>query len=84
MPLAPQRCRVTFDYYAAPDGDEGALAADREFSHEVQCEDEAICEAVQRGLASGSYEDGPLNPQREAALAHFHALLRDDLAPATA
>jgi choline monooxygenase len=80
--VAPQRCRVVFDYYAAPDVDEAAVAADRRFSDVVQREDEAICEAVQRGLASGSYEDGPLNPQREAALAHFHALLREDCANA--
>ncbi len=80
VPLGPQRCRVTFDYYAAPDVDDEGVAADRHFSHEVQREDEAICEAVQRGLASGSYEDGPLNPQREAALVHFHGLLREDCA----
>ena len=83
VPLAPQRCRVVFDYYAAAEVADDAVAADRRFSDGVQREDQEICEAVQRGLASGSYHDGPLNPQREAALAHFHALLRDDYAKAT-
>jgi choline monooxygenase len=83
VPLAPQRCRVIFDYYAAAEVADDAVAADRRFSDGVQREDQEICEAVQRGLASGSYHDGPLNPQREAALAHFHALLRDDYAKAT-
>ncbi len=35
-----------------------------------------ICEDVQRGLASGSYTPGRLNPLRENAVHHFHELLR--------
>jgi choline monooxygenase len=76
VPLSAQRCRVIFDYYVTPAVSEGALAADRRFSDLVQREDEAICVAVQRGLASGSYHDGPLNPRRETAVMHFHQLLR--------
>jgi choline monooxygenase len=76
VPLAAQRCRVIFDYYVAPGVTDEALAADRHFSDLVQREDEAICLAVQRGLASGSYQDGPLNPRRETAVMHFHDMLR--------
>ena len=75
VPLGADRCRVEFDTYYAP-GHEGGADADLAFSDEVQHEDVAICEAVQRGLASGSYTTGPLNPLRETALAHFHTLLR--------
>jgi choline monooxygenase len=42
----------------------------------VQFEDLTICEDVQRGLSSGSYEPGRLNPLRENAVHHFHELLR--------
>lgn len=35
-----------------------------------------ICEDVQRGLASGSYVPGRLNPLRKSWVHHFHALLR--------
>jgi choline monooxygenase len=42
----------------------------------VQREDIAICEAVQRGLASGSYAPGRLQPQREAGVWKFQELLR--------
>jgi choline monooxygenase len=76
VPLAVDRCRVEFDTYYAP-GREAGAEADLAFSDEVQQEDIGICEAVQRGLASGSYATGPLNPRRETALAHFHALLRE-------
>ena len=51
-------------------------ANDITFSDEVQDEDVTICQDVQRGLASGSYEAGRLNPLRENAVHHFHELLR--------
>ncbi len=79
LPLGEDRCRVEFDYFYIADDSPGAMAkrqADHDFAHQVQDEDIAICEHVQRGLASGSYEAGRLNPLRENALHHFHELLR--------
>jgi len=73
------RCRVEFDfYYAMDESDAGKArrAADLSFSDEVQVEDLTICEDVQRGLSSGSYVPGRLNPLRENAVHHFHELLR--------
>ena len=78
MPLGVDRCRVEFDYYYAAGRSEEANARDLAFSDEVQAEDIAICEAVQRGLASGSYVAGRLNPKRESGVKHFHDLLRRD------
>jgi choline monooxygenase len=75
LPLATGRCRVEFDFFYADD--EGATAdADAQFSDEVQHEDIGICQAVQRGLDSGSYEAGRLNPLRESGVWHFQELLR--------
>jgi choline monooxygenase len=79
LPLGVDRCRVEFDFYYAPAATPEALARrakDIAFSDEVQGEDVTICEDVQRGLASGSYEAGRLNPLRENALHHFQELLR--------
>ena len=85
LPLGPGRCRIEFEfYYRAPAGGDDAetaaarRAADLAFSDDVQLEDVTICEDVQRGLASGSYEAGRLNPLRENAVHHFHELLRAD------
>jgi choline monooxygenase len=81
LPLGVDRCRIEFDFFYRPDpADEGAArrAADFAFSDEVQLEDVTICEDVQRGLASGSYVAGRLNPLRENAVHHFHELLRAD------
>ncbi len=73
------KCRVEFDFYYAMDESEEAAErrlADLNFSDEVQFEDLTICEDVQRGMASGSYQPGRLNPLRENAVHHFHELLR--------
>jgi choline monooxygenase len=77
LPLAPDRCRVEFDFYY-PDDAAGAERRERDlaFSDIVQKEDVDICERVQRGLASGSYVAGRLNPRRESGVHHFHELLR--------
>ncbi len=76
IPLGVDRCRVLFDSYYADAGDAGKRDADLAFSDEVQHEDLGICEDVQRGLASGSYVPGRLNPLRESGVHHFHELLR--------
>lgn len=77
VPLAPDRCRVDFDYfYPAARNDAAHRAQDESFSDEVQREDIAICEQVQQRLACGSYLAGRLNPKRESGVWHFHELYR--------
>jgi choline monooxygenase len=76
IPLAVDRCRVDFDYSYAPDVSAEARFEDQRFSDVVQVEDIGICEAVQRGLSSGSYVAGRLNPRQESGLLHLHELLR--------
>lgn len=73
----PGRCIVEFDYYYTDDpAVQARIAAEQAFSDEIQAEDIAICEHVQRGLASGSYTAGRLNPKRESGVWHFQNLLR--------
>jgi len=85
LPIDANHCRVEYDYFytdeaatdqPATDAVNARREADQSFSDEVQQEDISICEHVQRGLASGSYEAGRLNPLRENAVHHFHELLR--------
>ena len=49
------------------------------FSDEIQEEDIAICEAVQRNLRSRVYERGRYSVKRENGVHHFHALLHEFL-----
>lgn len=83
IPLDHQRCNVEFDYYYTDAPEVQARAqAEQAFSHAVQLEDVTICELVQKGLASGSYEGGRLNPRRESGVWHFQNLLRGAYAKA--
>ena len=79
VPLAGNRCRVRFDYFYL-DRDSAAgkkmIAEDFAFSNEVQKEDMAICERVQKGLESGSYHAGRISPKRESGVHHFQELVR--------
>jgi len=81
LPLAVDKCAVVFDYYFA---DISAAAEKRNsesirVSEVVQDEDMAICDAVQRGLASRAYLAGRLSVRREAGEHLFHRLLYADL-----
>jgi choline monooxygenase len=78
LPLGPEACRVVFDFYFARAGGaaaEGWMAKSMEVAHQVQLEDVAICEEVQRGLASRTFDTGRFSVRREAAGYHFHRLL---------
>jgi len=79
LPLGPDRCRVIFDFYFAEQCEEfiqeSISVADR-----VQQEDMLICEQVQRGLQSRSYDVGRFSVRREAGGYHFHRLLAAQLA----
>ncbi|HUQ28715.1 MAG TPA: SRPBCC family protein [Usitatibacter sp.] len=78
QPLAIDRTRVEFRSYVldASKLETGAGASlDR-----VEAEDEAIVEAVQRGVRSRLYGRGRYSPTRERGVHHFHRLLVEFLA----
>ena len=81
LPLGIGKCAVIFDYYFA---DTGPAAAQHHresitVSEKVQDEDMAICDSVQRGLASRAYVAGRLSVRREAGEHLFHRLLHADM-----
>lgn len=76
-PLAVDRTKVSFRSYVWDPSrlDRGAGAAlDR-----VEREDEAIVEAVQRGVGSRLYDRGRYSPAREQGVHQFHRLLAEAL-----
>jgi choline monooxygenase len=86
IPLAVDRTEVIFDYYFA-DASESARENNRAsiaVSEQIQAEDVAICESVQRGLASRAYNAGRLSVRREAGEHLFHKLLYSDFKSALA
>ena len=81
LPLGVDKCAVIFDYFFA-DVSPAATQHHREsiaVSEKVQDEDMAICDSVQRGLASRAYVAGRLSVHREAGEHLFHRLLHADL-----
>jgi choline monooxygenase len=81
LPLAVDKCAVVFDYYFS-DISKKALRKNQasiKVSEKVQDEDVAICDAVQKGLASRAYLAGRLSVRREAGEHLFHRLLHVDL-----
>jgi choline monooxygenase len=81
LPLGVDQCAVIFDYYFS-DISSAAQNHHREsiaVSEKVQDEDMAICDSVQRGLASRAYVAGRLSVRREAGEHLFHRLLHADM-----
>ncbi len=73
VPEAIDRTRVEFRAYVLDESkrEQGAGGA----LHEVELEDEAVVEAVQRGVRSRFYHHGRYSPTRERGTHHFHRLL---------
>ena len=81
LPLAVDRCEVIFDFYFGntAESEMPYIRQSIEVSHQVQIEDIAICDGVQRGLSSRAYEAGRLSVRREGGEHLFHRLLSADL-----
>ena len=81
-PLGPERCLVLFDYFfeetEGPQA-EAFIAESRRRSAAIQMEDMEVCQRVQRGLRSASYDRGRYAPRWERVMHHFHGLLANDL-----
>ncbi|HTK94134.1 MAG TPA: aromatic ring-hydroxylating dioxygenase subunit alpha [Terriglobales bacterium] len=73
LPLGAEKCVAVFEWYFP----EAALASGApeetvKFSDEIQLEDGAICEEVQKRLRSRSYARGRYSVKQEKCLHHFH------------
>jgi choline monooxygenase len=77
LPLGPEKCRVVFDFYFTETGPAAKQFIEESIavSHQIQLEDQGVCEDVQKGLASKSFNTGRFSVRREAAGYHFHRLL---------
>jgi choline monooxygenase len=82
VPLSPRRTLTVFEWFFRDPGRPGlqeTLRQTIEFSDEIQREDVAICEAVQKGLESRTYDVGRFSVRRESGVHHFHRLYADAL-----
>jgi choline monooxygenase len=75
LPLAPERSLAIFEWYL-PESEQGSAAAKAsvEFSDQIQLEDVAICERVQKNLRSRSYSRGRFSVKQEKGVHAFHRM----------
>ncbi len=75
VPLAPDRTLTIFEWFFYPGTDPALPPKTIAFSDEIQQEDIRLCEAVQCGLRSKTYDHGRLSVKRENGVHHFHQLV---------
>lgn len=78
IPVDQEKCLTIFDYYFSEDADDRFVEASIKASEQVQIEDVAICESVQRGMRSSGYESGRYSPTLETGEYLFHSLMKRD------
>jgi choline monooxygenase len=82
VPLGPERTLTIFEWFFSQPGTGAGWESMQQtiaFSDEIQHEDIALCEQVQRGLRSRSYEAGRFSAKRENGVYHFQSLVREFL-----
>lgn len=82
VPLSDARTLTIFEwFFHHSNTDEVKASIERSiaFSDEIQREDIHLCETVQQGLRSRSYDRGRYSARRENGVHHFHALWREFL-----
>ena len=82
VPLSQEKTLTIFEWFFHDAG--SAKMQERRkkaiaFSDEVQQEDIGLCENVQRGLRSSTYDRGRYSVKRENGVHHFHTLLGEFL-----
>jgi len=75
LPVEPERTLAIFEWYL-PEKDHSSPAAKAsvEFSDQIQIEDVAICEAVQKNFSSRSYTRGRFSVKQEKGVHAFHRM----------
>jgi len=82
VPLSADKTLTIFEWFFHDTGSAKArerIAKAVAFSDEIQQEDIMLCENVQRGLKSSTYDRGRYSVKRENGVHHFHMLLREFL-----
>jgi choline monooxygenase len=82
LPISQEKTLTIFEWFfhgAASSTMQERVKKAVQFSDEVQQEDIGLCESVQRGLRSATYDRGRYSVRRENGVHHFHMLLREFL-----
>ncbi|MBK8031058.1 MAG: aromatic ring-hydroxylating dioxygenase subunit alpha [Chloroflexi bacterium] len=78
-PQGHDKTLLTFEWYFKHDIDQAGIETMVKFADEVQYEDIEICEYVQQGLKSRSYNRGRFSARHENGVHHFQSLVHEYL-----
>jgi choline monooxygenase len=81
IPMGPDRTLTIFEWFGYPGSQVKPETV--AFSEEIQQEDIRLCENVQKGLRSRTYDTGRFSVKRENGVHHFHLLLNEFLSAAS-
>jgi choline monooxygenase len=82
LPISQEKTLTIFEWFFHDAGSstmQERVKKAVQFSDEVQQEDIGLCESVQRGLRSATYDRGRYSVRRENGVHHFHMLLSEFL-----
>ena len=82
LPISQEKTLTIFEWFFQDAGSskmQERLKKAVQFSDEIQQEDIGLCESVQRGLRSATYDRGRYSVRRENGVHHFHMLLSEFL-----
>jgi choline monooxygenase len=82
IPVGVDRTLTVFEWFFAEPGTGSGWESMQQtiaFSDQIQQEDIALCEQVQRGLRSRAYDAGRFSAKRENGVFHFQELVREFL-----
>jgi choline monooxygenase len=80
LPVEPERTLAIFEWYLPEkDHDKAAAKTSVEFSNQIQIEDVAICETVQKNLRSRSYSRGRYSVKQEKGVHAFHRMYAESM-----
>jgi len=77
LPEGPGATRIDYTFLFESDVTDDDQRRAVAMCEEVTNEDGAMCETVQVNLCSGPFGLGPLSPDHELGIAHFHRILMD-------
>jgi carnitine monooxygenase subunit len=80
LPIDANNTLAVYEYFYDDDASDGFASETTALIHQVMVEDVTLCESVQRGMRTATFEQGRLMLRHEHAISHFQNLVRESLA----
>ena len=80
VPIDAENTLAVYEFFFEDDAPDDFVRETTDLIHQVMIEDITLCESVQRGMRTGTFEHGRLILSYEHAIRHFQGLVRESLA----